>query len=72
MRLCAWCKKDLDTDRQLTDAEYKAQSPLATHGICPPCSKGLFSPETKEKVKQKEREIQMSNLSRGGSLHGRD
>lgn len=37
-RICAWCKKDMDTGRQLTDEEYKALELEATHGICPECS----------------------------------
>ncbi|KKN16949.1 hypothetical protein LCGC14_0970660 [marine sediment metagenome] len=36
-RLCAWCKKDLDTGKQLTDEEYKRLSEGATHGMCPDC-----------------------------------
>ena len=37
-RICAWCRKDLDTGQQLTDAEYEAASKTATHGVCQECS----------------------------------
>ena len=30
MRLCAWCKKDIETGKQLTDVEYKEASKEAT------------------------------------------
>ena len=36
-RICSWCKKDMDTGRQLTDTEYKELSKVATHGMCPEC-----------------------------------
>ena len=39
IRLCAWCKKDLDTGKQLTDEEYKEISKDASHGICEECLK---------------------------------
>ena len=50
-RICAWCKKDLDTGRQLTDEEYLAVNETATHGICPKCSE-RFSP-TNSRTKKK-------------------
>ena len=37
IRLCAWCKKDLDTGEQLTDAKYKELSKSASHGMCSEC-----------------------------------
>lgn len=37
MRLCAWCKKDIETGKQLTDVEYKEASKEATHGMCRDC-----------------------------------
>ncbi len=36
-RICAWCKKDLDTDKQYTDEEYIALMDETTGGICPEC-----------------------------------
>lgn len=36
-RLCAWCKRDLDTGDQLTDEEYTKLSEDASHGMCLPC-----------------------------------
>ncbi len=36
-KLCAWCRKDIDTGEQLTDEEYNALEKVATHGICPAC-----------------------------------
>ena len=36
-RLCAWCKKDLDTKIQLSDDEYDRVTNTATHGICDEC-----------------------------------
>jgi len=43
-RICAWCKKDMDTGKQLTDDEYKILNKEATHGICPECSKKMAEP----------------------------
>ncbi|KKM99295.1 hypothetical protein LCGC14_1149310 [marine sediment metagenome] len=46
IRVCAWCKKDLETGRQLTDAEFDAYAALetaSTHGICPECSEKQLS-----------------------------
>ena len=43
-RLCAWCRKDMDTGQQLTDEEYARTCTLeaeATHGICPECAEEL-------------------------------
>jgi len=38
IRLCAWCKKDLDTGKQLSDEEYKELSKkAASHGMCKEC-----------------------------------
>ena len=41
-RLCAWCRKDLDTGQQLTDEQYKIASQEASHGICKECERKLF------------------------------
>ncbi|KKK54457.1 hypothetical protein LCGC14_3084550, partial [marine sediment metagenome] len=40
--ICAWCKKDKNTGRQLTDEEYLAVNSTASHGICPECSAKHF------------------------------
>jgi len=40
--ICAWCKKDIKTGRQLTDEEYIAVNSTASHGICPECSAKHF------------------------------
>ena len=46
-RLCAWCRKDLDTDEQLSDEEYIIASKEATHGICAECEKRAFGLQEK-------------------------
>ncbi len=51
VRLCAWCKKDLDTGEQLTDEEYKRLSEDATHGMCEACSAVELKKYQKEKDK---------------------
>ncbi len=61
-RLCAWCRKDLDTGKQLSEEEYKTASLEATHGMCPECYKkatGLqyeaqekFIPPTYKQIKE--------------------
>ena len=38
-RLCAWCKKDLDTGKQFTDKEYEELSKNASHSMCKECLK---------------------------------
>ena len=43
--ICAWCKKDMQTGRQLSNQEYeKTRTPEAkeSHGICPACSAKHF------------------------------
>ena len=40
-RACSWCKKDLDTDQQLTDDEFAL---VKNHGICPSCYQKLMTP----------------------------
>ncbi len=37
-RVCAWCKKDMDTGEHLTDEEYERLRAEAIHGICENCS----------------------------------
>ena len=56
MRLCAWCKKDMDTGRQLTDEEYNACEETATHGICPKCEAEYFPEPVKNVDKQLQKE----------------
>ena len=41
IRICAWCKKNIDTGKQLTDKQYKALESTATHGICKSCYKNI-------------------------------
>ena len=44
-RICAWCKKDLDTGEQLTEEQYKIASQDASHGMCPECDKKVTGEE---------------------------
>ena len=41
-RICAWCKKDIETGQQLSGEEYIAVNPTATHGMCRECEAKHF------------------------------
>lgn len=48
-RVCAWCRKDIDTGEQLTDKEYEATTvpgAQVSHAICPVCREKHFLEES--------------------------
>lgn len=66
--ICAWCKKDKNTGRQLTDEEYLAVNSTASHGICPECSAKHFpipSPDERKSFSLND-EMAYGGLSGGG------
>jgi hypothetical protein len=47
-RLCAWCRRDMDTREILSEDEYKKQSKNATHGMCQECLEKQLKVEKEE------------------------